>query len=160
VSFEYGTDCEWHSSNQPTLTNTFGMVFSTTWLEFKDMAQDPLVRRETVSASCNRRPDEGRLLGSQCRLSTGLIANGIRLTKRCNALSSRSDVTRGLPDLGMSFTSTNTFGMVFSTTWLEFKDMAQDPLVRQESVSDSCNRRPHEGLETQKYSLSPQRTQG
>ena len=33
----------------------FGMVFSTTWLEFKDMAQDPLVRRESVSASCNRR---------------------------------------------------------------------------------------------------------
>jgi hypothetical protein len=45
-----------------------------------------------------------RLLGSQCCLSTGLIANGIRLTKRCNALSSRSDVTRGLPDLGKSFT--------------------------------------------------------
>jgi hypothetical protein len=31
-----------------------------------------------------------RLLGSQCCLSTGLVANGIRLTKRCNALSSRS----------------------------------------------------------------------
>jgi hypothetical protein len=36
------------------------------------------------------------LLGSQCCLSTGLVANGIRLTNRCNALSSRSDVTRGL----------------------------------------------------------------
>ena len=45
----------------------------------------------------------GRVLGSQCCLSTGLVANGIRVTKRCNALSSRSDVTRGLPDLGMSF---------------------------------------------------------
>jgi transposase len=33
------------------------MVFSTTWLEFKDMAHDPLVRREPGSASCNRRPD-------------------------------------------------------------------------------------------------------
>jgi hypothetical protein len=43
------------------------------------------------------------LLVSQCCLSTGLVANGIRLTKRCNALSSRSDVTRGLPDLGKSF---------------------------------------------------------
>ena len=43
-----------------------------------------------------------RLLGSQCCLSTGLVANGIRLTKRCNAMSSRSDVTRGLPDLGKS----------------------------------------------------------
>jgi hypothetical protein len=45
-----------------------------------------------------------RLLGSQCCLSTELVANGIRLTKRCNALSSRSHVTRGLPDLGKSFT--------------------------------------------------------
>jgi hypothetical protein len=47
---------------------------------------------------------DGRLLGSQYCLSTGLVANGIRLTKRCNALSSRSYVTRGLPDLGKSFT--------------------------------------------------------
>jgi hypothetical protein len=45
-----------------------------------------------------------RLLGRQCCLSTGLAANGIRLTKRCNALSSRSDVTHGLPDVGKSFT--------------------------------------------------------
>ena len=52
-------------------------------------------------------------------------------------------------------TSTNTFGMVFSTTWLEFKDMTQDPLVRREPVSASCNRRPREGLETHKYSLYP-----
>ena len=35
-----------------------------------------------------------RLLGSQCCLSTGLGANGTRLTKHCNALLSRSDVTR------------------------------------------------------------------
>ena len=52
-------------------------------------------------------------------------------------------------------TSAITFGMVFSTTWLEFKDMALDPLVRREPVSDSCNRQPDEGLETQKYSLYP-----
>ena len=45
--------------------------------------------------------------------------------------------------------------MVFSTTWLEFKDMAQHPLVRREPVSASCNRRPDEGMETQKYSLYP-----
>jgi hypothetical protein len=45
-----------------------------------------------------------RLLGSQCCLSTGLVVNGIRLTKRCNALLSRSDVTRVLPDLSESFT--------------------------------------------------------
>ena len=45
-----------------------------------------------------------RLFGSQCCLSMGLVANGIRLTKRCNALSSRSDVTRGLLDLDKSFT--------------------------------------------------------
>ena len=35
------------------------MVFGMTWLEVKVMAQDPLVRRGPVSASCNRRPDEG-----------------------------------------------------------------------------------------------------
>ena len=35
---------------------------------------------------------DGRLLGSQCCLSTGLVENDIRLTKRCNALSSWSDV--------------------------------------------------------------------
>ena len=45
----------------------------------------------------------------------------------------------------------NTFG----TMWLEFKEMAQDPLVRREPVSASCNRRPDEGLETQKYSQYP-----
>jgi hypothetical protein len=45
--------------------------------------------------------------------------------------------------------------MVFSPTWLEFKDMAQDPLVRREPISASCNRRPDEGLETHKYSLYP-----
>ena len=33
--------------------------------------------------------------------------------------------------------------------------MAQDPLVRREQVSASCNRGPDEGLETQKYSLYP-----
>ena len=46
-----------------------------------------------------------------------------------------------------------TFGMVFSTTWLEFKDMVQNPLVRRELASASCNRRLDEGLETQIYSL-------
>jgi hypothetical protein len=44
-----------------------------------------------------------RLLGSQCFLSTGLVANGKRLTKRYNALSSRSDATCGLSDLDKSF---------------------------------------------------------
>ena len=45
------------------------------------------------------------------------------------------------------------FGMVFRTTWLQFNDMAQDPLIRREPVSSLCNRRPDDGLETQKYSL-------
>jgi hypothetical protein len=58
VLFEYGTDCEWHPSNQ-TLHVTIRCYPWSTWLEFKDMAQDPLVRREPVSASCNRWPDEG-----------------------------------------------------------------------------------------------------
>ena len=35
-------------------------------------------------------PVDRRILGSQCCLSTGLVANGIRLTKRCIALSPRS----------------------------------------------------------------------
>ena len=42
-----------------------------------------------------------------------------------------------------------------STMWLEFKGMAQDPLIRRKPISASCNRRPDEGLETQKYSLYP-----
>ena len=33
--------------------------------------------------------------------------------------------------------------------------MAQDPLVKREPVSASCNRRPDESLETQEYSLYP-----
>jgi hypothetical protein len=45
--------------------------------------------------------------------------------------------------------------MVFSTTWLQFKEMAQDPLARREPVSASCNRRHDDGLETQHYSLCP-----
>jgi transposase len=49
--------------------------------------------------------------------------------------------------------------MVFSSTWLEFKDLTQDPLVRREPVSASCNRRPDGGLETQKYSLYPRNIQ-
>jgi hypothetical protein len=48
-----------------------------------------------------------------------------------------------------------TFGMVFSMTWLEFKDMAQYSLVRRDPVSASCNQRLDEGLETQKYSHTP-----
>jgi hypothetical protein len=39
--------------------------------------------------------------------------------------------------------------------WMEFKDMAQYPLIRREPVYASCNRRPNEGLEIQKYSLYP-----
>jgi hypothetical protein len=52
-------------------------------------------------------------------------------------------------------TSMITFGMMLSTTWLDFKVMAQDPLVRREPVSASCNRRPDEGLETEKCNLFP-----
>ena len=45
--------------------------------------------------------------------------------------------------------------MVFGTTWFEFKDMAQDSLVRREPVSTLCNRWSDEGLETQEYRLYP-----
>ena len=44
------------------------------------------------------------LLGNHCLFRTWLTANGIHLTKRWSALSSRCDVTCGLPDLGNSFT--------------------------------------------------------
>ena len=43
--------------------------------------------------------------------------------------------------------------MVFTTTWLKFKEMAHNPLVRRESISASSNRRSDEVWETQKYSL-------
>ena len=77
------------------------------------------------------------------RLSTRTVRNRLK----SEGLKSRSHQTStvGRP------TSMNTFGMVFSTTWLEFKD----PLVRRDPVSASCNWRPDEGLETQKYSLYP-----
>ena len=48
---------------------------------------------------------------------------------------------------------------MFSTTWLEFKDMVQDPLVRQEPVTASCNRQPVEGLETQNTVYTPRNIQ-
>jgi hypothetical protein len=38
---------------------------------------------------------------------------------------------------------------------VEFKEMAQDPLVRREPVSASCHRRSDEGLETQKHIIYP-----
>jgi hypothetical protein len=78
------------------------------------------------------------------RLSTRTVRNYLKSVNESYQTS-----TVGRP------TSTNTFGVVFSTTWLESKDMAQDPLVRREPVSASCNRRSDEGLETQKYSLYP-----
>ena len=46
--------------------------------------------------------------------------------------------------------STITLGMVF-------RDMAQNPLIRREPVSASCNQRSDEGLETQKYSRYPKK---
>jgi hypothetical protein len=56
-----------------------------------DCKLDLVIIRRVLTVLVDR-----RLLGSQCCSSTGLVANGTRLTKRCNALSSRSDVTRGL----------------------------------------------------------------
>ena len=41
-----------------------------------------------------------RLFGNHCLFRTGLVVNGIRLTKQCSALSSRCDVACGLPGLG------------------------------------------------------------
>ena len=85
------------------------------------------------------------------RLSTRTVRHRLKSARRNK--ESQYTSTVGRP------TSTNTFSMVFSTTWLEFKDMAQGSLVRREPVSASCNRRPDEGLETQKYSLYPKELQ-
>jgi hypothetical protein len=63
----------------------------------------PTGEKTHTNQHCERLTDK-RLLGSQCCLSTGLAANDIRLTKRCNALSLPSYVTRGRLDLGKSFT--------------------------------------------------------
>ena len=63
-----------------------------------------------------------RLLGNKCCLSTGQVANGIRLTKRCNALSSRSDVTRSLASLSHCW-----FVCVFSPVgWLQYSGYTSD----------------------------------
>ena len=43
------------------------------------------------------------LFGNHCLFRRGLVANGIRLTKRYSAPFSSCDVTRDLPDLGNSF---------------------------------------------------------
>ena len=82
------------------------------------------------------------------RLSTKTVKN----RPKSAGLKSRRVIKRPLL---VDWHRRTRFGMVFSTTWLEFKDMAQDPLVRREPASASCNRQSDEGLETQKYSLCP-----
>ena len=112
----------------------------TPWVT-SDMALQRLVRRMPFAIS----PVLKQHWLPNRRLSTRTVRNRLKSA----GLKSRRVIQRpvGRP------TSTNTFDMVLSTTWLEFKDMAQDPLVRPEPVSVSCNRRLDEGLETQKYSL-------
>ena len=44
------------------------------------------------------------LLGDHCPFRTGLVVNGIRLTKRYSALSSRCYITCGISKLAKSFT--------------------------------------------------------
>jgi hypothetical protein len=72
----------------------------TTGMSFKAIGRQKGYHYTVVSRRLLTVLVDRRLLGSQWCLSTGLVANCIRLTKRCNALSSRSDVIRGLPDLG------------------------------------------------------------
>jgi len=80
------------------------------------------------------------------RLSTRTVRNHLKSAE----LKSRRVIKRPLL---VDRHRRTRLAMVFSTTWLEYKDMAQDPLVRRELVSPSCSRRPDEGLETQIYSL-------
>jgi hypothetical protein len=65
---------------RPTSMISFGMVFSTTWLEFNNMTPDPLVRREPVSASCNRPPDEGWFGDTQIQPKTQGTSSQLSLT--------------------------------------------------------------------------------
>jgi hypothetical protein len=97
-----------------------------------------------------------RLLGSQCCLSTGLVANGIRLTKRCNALSSRSDVTRGLPDLSKSFT------LLVCLYFLRRMPFATSPVLKQHwlpnrrlSTRTVNNRLKSAGLKSRRVNKRP-----
>ena len=58
-------------------------------------------------AETGSRPTNGSYATSSnsnhCFFRTGLVQNGIRLTKRCSAMSSRCNVTCCLLDLGKSF---------------------------------------------------------
>ena len=71
------------------------------------------------------------------RLSTRSVRNHLKSA----GLKSRRVIKR--PLVG-SPRSTITLGKVF-------RDMAQNPLIRREPVTASCNRLSDEGLETQKY---------
>jgi hypothetical protein len=71
----------------------------------RHMAQDPLVRRDPVSASCSRRPDEGLETKTYSLYPKEHPANCPLRWRVSNDLGVYlSDVTRGLPDIGKSFT--------------------------------------------------------
>jgi transposase len=119
-----------------------------------------LVRTHTQTNNVKDLPRSGRPRVTSDRDDRALqrlvrrmpFANILVLKQHNRRLSTRT-VRNRLKSAGLKSrrpTSTNTLGMVLgmvlSTTWLKFKDMA---------ISVSCNRRPGEGLETQTYSLCP-----
>ena len=97
-----------------------------------DRALQRLVRRMPFGTSPVLKQQTNR------RLSTRSVRNHLKSA----GFKSRRLIKR--PLVG-SPRSTITLGMVF-------RDMAQNPLIRREPVSASCNRLSDEGLETQKYS--------
>ena len=134
-----------------------------------------LVRKHTTNQQCERFAKIRQTTGNTCRhdrafqrlvrrmpFATSLVLKQHWLPNR--RLSTRT-VRNHLKSAGLKSRRVikrplltdrhrrTRLALLFRTTWLEFKDMAQDPLVRREPVSASCNRRPDEGLETQKYNL-------
>ena len=99
-----------------------------------DMALQRLVRRLPFGTS----PVLKQQWLPNRRLSTRSVRNHLKSA----GFMSRRVIKR---PLGGSPRSTITLGMVL-------RDMAQNPLIRREPVSASCNRLSDEGLESQKYS--------
>jgi hypothetical protein len=126
--FEYENVCEWHPSNQ-TLQCSVVTIRCYPW-----SAGSWQVFHIVGLCVCSHQSNILVLKQHNRRLSTRTVRNRLKSA----GLKSRRPTS--INTLGM------VLGMVLSTTWLKFKDMA---------ISVSCNRRSGEGLETQTYSLCP-----
>jgi hypothetical protein len=115
----------------------FSMITLRIWV-FKSGVMKTLFILDLCSADFRRFLTvlvDRRLLGRQWCSSTGLVANGIRLSKRCNALSSRSD------DCPLRWMLSN--GLVVYFSWLQagFIHHTRKPnwwSVHQRHLATSC----------------------